>query len=102
MLPLFWRSFSLCSSKHNTGYRRYYSIQPRDKVSFILFRVFSNTFPPQKISTEGIWLNQKKVPKGYWKVKENQLQYMNWLSNKLNILKMDDWYNVTYEVNESH
>ena len=43
-------------------------------------------------------MKQKKVPKGYWKVKENQLEYMNWLSQQLNINTMEDWYKVSREV----
>ena len=35
------------------------------------------------------------ISKGYWSNKNNQIEYMKWLSNKLNINKMEDWYNVT-------
>ena len=40
----------------------------------------------------------KQVPKGYWNDENNIKQYMNWLSDKLNIKTMEDWYNVSHEV----
>ena len=43
------------------------------------------------------WLSQK-IPKGYWKAQENQIEYMKWLSQKLNIKTMEDWYKVSSEV----
>ena len=104
MLPLFWKKFSLYSSVNKTTfqlrYQRYYSIQSNKKVlKFIQFGVFSNAFLQPVLTQQETWLQQKKLPSGYWKVKENQLEYMNWLSNKLNIKTMEDWYKVLYEVN---
>ena len=86
-----------------TLYARDFILFNQAKRLFHLFGVFSNNFPPQSISAkQEIWLQQKKVPNGYWKVKENQLQYMNWLSQKLNIKTMEDWYNVSQEVTMNH
>ena len=46
------------------------------------------------------WLPWKfnHVPRGYWKDENNIKEYMNWLSQKLNIKSMEDWYNVTQKV----
>ena len=46
------------------------------------------------------WLPWKFVqtPRRYWNDMENVKEYMNWLSEQLNIKTMEDWYNVTYEV----
>ena len=41
----------------------------------------------------------KQAPKGFWKDENNIKEYMNWLSEKLNIKKMEDWYAVSNEVN---
>ena len=51
----------------------------------------------QPLSTQP-WLQQKIIPNGYWNSKENRIDYMNWLSKKLNIKSMEDWYKVTNEV----
>ena len=40
------------------------------------------------------------VSKGYWNDKQNQIEFMNWLFNKLNMKDMDDWYNVSWKVNK--
>ena len=47
------------------------------------------------------WLPWKFIqsPKGFWNDEKNVKAYMNWLSEKLNIKTMEDWYNVTHEVN---
>ncbi len=39
-----------------------------------------------------------KVPKNYWGDVNNQLKFLNWAGKKLNINKMEDWYNVSYKV----
>ena len=46
------------------------------------------------------WLPWKfeHTPKGYWNDVNNIKEYMNWLSHKLNIKTMEDWYKVTSEV----
>lgn len=43
------------------------------------------------------WLTWKfkVVPDGYWNNEVNVKKYMNWLSEKLNIKSMEDWYNVS-------
>ena len=50
------------------------------------------------------WLPWKfsHTPKGYWNDENNIKEYMNWLSEKLNIKTMEDWYNVTNEVKQSN
>lgn len=48
------------------------------------------------------WLPWKfgSVPKGYWESSENVKKYMNWLSRQLNVNKIEDWYNVFYQVSK--
>lgn len=53
------------------------------------------------IATSQSWIDNK-VPPRFWNVHKNQLEYMNWLSSKLNIQSIDDWYNVTYKVNHQN
>ena len=46
------------------------------------------------------WLPWKfiQAPKGYWNDENNVKEYMNWLSEQLNIKTMEDWYRVSYKV----
>ena len=46
------------------------------------------------------WLPWKftQTYKGYWNNENNIKEYMNWLSEKLNIKTMEDWYKVSFEV----
>ena len=46
------------------------------------------------------WLPWKfnHVPRGYWKDENNIKEYMNWLSQKLNIKTMEDWYKISQKV----
>ena len=46
------------------------------------------------------WLPWKfnQAPKGFWSNENNVKEYMNWLSDKLNIKTMEDWYKVTEKV----
>ena len=37
----------------------------------------------------------KTIPKKYWNEKKNHVKYFGWLSRKLNIVKMEDWYSIT-------
>eukprot|EP01125_Pyxidicula_operculata_P022749 TRINITY_DN954_c0_g1_i4.p1 TRINITY_DN954_c0_g1~~TRINITY_DN954_c0_g1_i4.p1 ORF type:complete len:191 (+),score=12.56 TRINITY_DN954_c0_g1_i4:24-596(+) len=39
------------------------------------------------------WLG-KRVPTGFWSVKENQKSFVEWLSRELNIASDEDWYSV--------
>ena len=39
------------------------------------------------------------TPKEFWNDENNVNLYMDWLSEKLNMKTMEDWYNVTNEVN---
>ena len=43
---------------------------------------------------------QNRVPIGHWKSKENQMNYMNWLSQKLDIKSMEDWYKISHRVSD--
>lgn len=40
------------------------------------------------------WLSQQLVPSRYWKSEQNQLEYIKWLGTRLNIQKMEDWYQI--------
>ena len=40
----------------------------------------------------------KCIPKNYWEDENNVKQYINWLSQKLNIETLEDWYKVSREV----
>ena len=40
----------------------------------------------------------KQTPNGFWKDINNVKEYMNWLSEILDIKTMEDWYKVTLEV----
>ena len=40
----------------------------------------------------------KTTPKGYWDDENNIKEYMNWLSEKLNIKTMEDWYKISQKV----
>ena len=46
------------------------------------------------------WLPWKfnNVPVNYFKDKQNVALYLNWLGNKLGFTKMEDWYNISYQV----
>ena len=46
------------------------------------------------------WLPWKfvRIPNGFWENKGNQLEYMNWLKEQLNIKDIEDWYNVSVDV----
>ena len=50
------------------------------------------------------WLPWKfgRVSHQFWKDKENQKNYMNWISSQLNIQKPQDWFDVTAEVIYNH
>ena len=56
--------------------------------------MITSIFPDYK------WLPWKfnQIPKGYWNDESNIKEYMNWLSEKLNIKTMEDWYKVSTEV----
>ena len=70
--------------QHNQVYRHFRGI----------FERITNYYQP--LVSEERWLQQKT--NGYWKSKENQLEYMNWLSQKLNIKTMEDWYKISEKV----
>ena len=46
------------------------------------------------------WLPWKfnVLPRGHFQSKENQKKYMIWLSKKLNINSMEDWYSKSSKV----
>src|SRR4051812_10666643 len=39
-------------------------------------------------------LHFSTVPRGYWKVEDNQRNYLNKIGRELGVKEMDDWYNV--------
>lgn len=47
------------------------------------------------------WLPWKfdQIPSSFWDERTNVQRYMNWLSFRLNINSMEDWYQVTFLVN---
>ena len=57
--------------------------------------LIKNAYPNYK------WLPWKfnHVPKGFWNDTNNVKEYMNWLSEQLNIKTMEDWYKVIEKVN---
>ena len=91
MQTIFWKGLSLSSFVQKTN-QKFYSRLSSKVITF--FWVFSKA-APQTVSTEEIWFRQKVD----WKSKENQLEYMNQLSQKLNVKTMEDWYKVSREVN---
>ena len=58
------------------------------------FNLVRSLYPEQE------WLPWKfnPVSPGFWKEKQNQINYMNWLSKILNVNNMEDWYQVTAKV----
>jgi very-short-patch-repair endonuclease len=40
----------------------------------------------------------KCAPMGFWENKDNQIKYMEWLFNKLEYKKMEDWYKLTEDL----
>jgi hypothetical protein len=38
------------------------------------------------------------APMGFWKNRDNQLEYMNWLERELGLLSLDDWYDLDRDV----
>ena len=44
-----------------------------------------------------IWMFNS-VPAGFWDIKENQKEFMNWLQKQLGYSKLDDWYNLTQKI----
>ena len=40
----------------------------------------------------------KQISKAFWNDEKNVAAYMNWLSERLNIKTMEDWYKISYEV----
>ena len=44
------------------------------------------------------WQPPEITPYGFWNRKSNQLNYMNWMSSKLNIKSMEDWYKISANV----
>lgn len=83
----------LCNSSHSFKTRLFCSTHSNFEVSF--FWVFSDLFLSL---SKLLWTKHKKIPNGHWGSKENRIEYLNFLSRKLNIKTMEDWYRVTYNV----
>ena len=45
-----------------------------------------------------IWLDDNRFRPSFWNHLENQQTYVSWLSKKLNISDLDQWYNISPEV----
>lgn len=59
-----------------------------------LYKMLKNIYPDHNWKP---WLFLM-VPSNFWKTLENQKKYIEWLSSQLNILKLEDWYRVTYNM----
>lgn len=59
--------------------------------------VFHFLIYPHKAYPEFEWLPWKfrMAPLGFWKTKDNQRLYFDWLKDQLQLSTMDDWYNIT-------
>ena len=44
---------------------------------------------------EYIGYNHKRLPRGYWKKKENHKKYIEWLGKKLGYTTMEHWYKIS-------
>jgi len=64
------------------------------QVEFTLISVLREYMPNYN------WLPWKfnVAPMGYWKDEENQLEYLEWLSGKIGIEKLEDWFKINPEV----
>jgi hypothetical protein len=49
----------------------------------------------QKNLTDPIWIDNKPVPDGFWKDKNNRASYMKWLGKTLKYRKPADWFRIT-------
>ena len=45
-----------------------------------------------------IWLDDNRFRPSFWNHLENQQTYVSWLSKKLNISDLDQWYNISPEL----
>src|SRR4051794_855917 len=43
------------------------------------------------------WRINERAPQGFWKNRDNQRQFFDWLGTRLGYKEMDDWYNVTQD-----
>ena len=41
-------------------------------------------------------------PRGFWKKKENQKKFFDWLGKELGYKTLDDWYNITISIIDKH
>ena len=68
---------------------------------------FYNGSPSQALQAvypEHEWLPWKfsNSPKGFWKKKENQKKFFDWLGKELGYKTLDDWYNITTSTIDKH
>ena len=59
-----------------------------------MIKLITSVYPNYK------WLPWKfnQTPKGFWNDENNIKEYMNWLSEQLNIKTMEDWYKISEKV----
>ena len=69
-----------------------------------LLKYYSNVHEAlEKLYPEENWniFNRKRLPNDFWNSLENQRKFMNFVKQKLNIQKMEDWYSVkTLDIKE--
>lgn len=70
-------------NNYGAGFIRYYDYSP--------IKVVMENFP---LHNWDIW-KFKRCPRNWWLDKNNQQIYIKWLGNRLNFLKLEDWYQIT-------
>jgi hypothetical protein len=72
------------SENFGSGLMNYYKRSP--------FQLIITLFPEYNWIA---WRFISGVPQNYWRNRENQINYANWLGETLGYTKMEDWYNIT-------
>jgi hypothetical protein len=111
-VPVFyWNEFknrkkffdSLAAELHITQLEDWYEITIHTIVkhggSALLLKYYENS-PAKALQSVyphhcwHIW-RFRKVSKGFWLIRENQIHFVKWLGEKLHIREMEDWYRVS-------
>ena len=94
----------LSNELHINKYEDWYNVSREDilnKYGNSLLGMYNNSHIKliTTIYNDYDWLPWmfKSSPRKYWEDKNNVVKYMNWLANKLNINKNEDWYKVTQQ-----
>jgi len=61
-----------------------------------------NSSPSELVRTQFVELKWipwcfSSVPRGFWKEERRHLEYLEWLKDRLNIERVEDWYGVTFK-----